>query len=578
MKYTYSNDKANSEQWTLKPVKKNSGPQFQQAHPASIIQRARINPGSLAASDVLQLQRTIGNRAVQRMLQTHAEDLKVDSVGTTGSYFAYDFSRIPVHASAAGTIQVKPIVNVSGDVYEQEADAVAEQVMRTATPVALQVQRQTEKEKLSLRKTTDDAQMQIAPPIVDQVMRLPGQPLDAAIRTFMEPRFGYDFSRVRVHADGEATNAARAVQARAYTIGSDIVFGGGQYHPANSDGKLLIAHELAHVVQQTGMRPASQVARVIQRQQPSGTAQPTVAPPQVTQQLYNQAVVSIASRAGVNPTLLAILQQGRISQTVRGVHSATSTMQVSIPAAPGSPGGATSVPAVRILFDLEISPNTAQLPTGAFAGFVNDPATQTSFSGQAATGQTITRLLKIITKAPVGGTAADTLGEAMVHEGTHMLLAIDGLLSSMGIQGLSSGMTGAQTAFAMYVQAATSSSLRNALITSLVAEVNRVFTPAGATAPTISATDANTAVVNVITLLLEERFAVDQQLAAYPNTVSNTSNTTLAGAYLWDLLADETSRKPWPQGSGAQTLVTAMAAFLDDVHAILNPLPPSGSP
>ncbi len=77
-----------------------------------------------------------------------------------------------------------------------------------------------------------------------------GQPLDAATRSFMEPRFGHDFSRVRVHSDAEAAAAARAVAARAYTVGSDVVFAQGQYQPRQEPGRRLIAHELAHVVQQ----------------------------------------------------------------------------------------------------------------------------------------------------------------------------------------------------------------------------------------------------------------------------------------------------------------------------------------
>jgi hypothetical protein len=347
--------------------------------------------------------------------------------------------------------------------------------------------------------------------------------------------------------------------------------------PGTSDGKGLLAHELTHVVQQAGMGPAGTLAQVIQRQQPSATAQPAAAPPQVTQQLYDQACASIATKPGVNSTLLAILRQGKVSQTVRGVYSAASTMQVSIPAAPGSPGGPTSVSAVKISFDLEISPDTTQLPPNAFAEFVDDAAAQTSFSGDVATGKSITRVLKIVTKAPpAGATAADTMGEAMVHEGTHMLLAIDKLVSQAGVSipGLSASLTGAQTTFDKYLQAAASSSLRSGLIASLVVEVNRVFTPAGATSPTISAADAQQAVANVIARLLEERFAVDQESAAYPRTASNS---TLVGAYLWNLLADETSKKPWPQGLGAQTLVTAVAAFLDDVTAKLKPPPATGS-
>ena len=66
----------------------------------------------------------------------------------------------------------------------------------------------------------------------------------------MEPRFGYDFSRVRVHTDARATQSARAVNALAYTVGRDVVFDAGQYAPHTNEGKSLMAHELTHVVQQ----------------------------------------------------------------------------------------------------------------------------------------------------------------------------------------------------------------------------------------------------------------------------------------------------------------------------------------
>lgn len=88
------------------------------------------------------------------------------------------------------------------------------------------------------------------PPIVHEVLRSPGQPLDPATRTFMESRFGHDFSRVRVHTDAKAAESARAVNARAYTVGSDVVFGAGGYAQNSIFGQNLLAHELAHVVQQ----------------------------------------------------------------------------------------------------------------------------------------------------------------------------------------------------------------------------------------------------------------------------------------------------------------------------------------
>jgi hypothetical protein len=89
------------------------------------------------------------------------------------------------------------------------------------------------------------------PPIVDDVLRSSGQPLDAGTRVFMESRFGHDFSQVRVHTDTKAATSARAMYALAYTLGHDVVFGSGQYAPHTSAGQRLVAHELTHVVQQS---------------------------------------------------------------------------------------------------------------------------------------------------------------------------------------------------------------------------------------------------------------------------------------------------------------------------------------
>jgi hypothetical protein len=92
----------------------------------------------------------------------------------------------------------------------------------------------------------------VAPPIVHDVLASPGRPLDGQARAFMEPRFGADFGGVRVHTDARAAESARAVDAVAYTVGSDVVFGAGEYRPGTAAGDRLIAHELAHVVQQGG--------------------------------------------------------------------------------------------------------------------------------------------------------------------------------------------------------------------------------------------------------------------------------------------------------------------------------------
>ena len=88
------------------------------------------------------------------------------------------------------------------------------------------------------------------PSIVHEVLRSPGQPLDAAARVFMEPRFGHNFSRVRIHTDAQAAESARAVNALAYTVGSHIVFGSNQFSWRAHANQRLLAHELTHVVQQ----------------------------------------------------------------------------------------------------------------------------------------------------------------------------------------------------------------------------------------------------------------------------------------------------------------------------------------
>jgi hypothetical protein len=105
-------------------------------------------------------------------------------------------------------------------------------------------------QRLDMASSTREAGA--APPMVHEVLRSPGQPLDERTRAFMEPRFRHDFSRVRVHSDRRAAESARAVGALAYTVGQSVVFGDGQYVPGTRSGRHLLAHELTHVVQQRG--------------------------------------------------------------------------------------------------------------------------------------------------------------------------------------------------------------------------------------------------------------------------------------------------------------------------------------
>jgi Domain of unknown function (DUF4157) len=105
--------------------------------------------------------------------------------------------------------------------------------------------------KLRRKASSHADHSSVVPGIVHEVLGSLGQPLDPQTRAFMEPRFGHDFSRVRVHTDARATQSAASVNAVAYTVGQHIVFGAGQFAPASNGGKTLLAHELTHVVQQT---------------------------------------------------------------------------------------------------------------------------------------------------------------------------------------------------------------------------------------------------------------------------------------------------------------------------------------
>ena len=184
-------------------------------------------------------------------------------------------------AQSAPSLKIGP----QNDAFEQEADRKADEVMSLAgstaqwslsrMSIAPPVQRKCScggsagaegeceecKAKGAVqRKASGTVEPSHAPAIVHDVIGSSGKPLDRATRNFFEPRFGHDFSRVRIHSDVQAAASARAVGALAYTVGSNVVFGSGQYAPHSASGRKLLAHELAHVVQQGPASPLPQPA------------------------------------------------------------------------------------------------------------------------------------------------------------------------------------------------------------------------------------------------------------------------------------------------------------------------------
>lgn len=202
------------------------------------------------------LQQTIGNQAVQQLVKS-------------------------------GKLQAALKMGRPNDVYEQEADRIADQVMRMREPETASIHRQSdkgiqrlcapcaqeyaaaEKEKRTVRRANlcpkcageDNLNIRRMPDsLATSDSSIPdnfvsslgaGQPLDRATRDYFEPRFGMDFSHVRVHAGQRASESASSINALAYTLGSGIVFGAGQYQPNTIQGKRLLAHELTHVIHQS---------------------------------------------------------------------------------------------------------------------------------------------------------------------------------------------------------------------------------------------------------------------------------------------------------------------------------------
>jgi hypothetical protein len=248
------------------------------ATPASVlVQHAAVHPGvdhsshSNLASTLTEsrFERDFNGIAVQSPATTAQLDTK-QSCGFTPRTCPFGGA---CHTCPA-RLQTKLTINQPGDEYEQEADRVAEQVMRMKEPPADEealvsskpeenlIQRKCaecddedetlQRKEVSIRRAAEKDDLLGVPPIVHEVLHSPGQPLDSDTRTFFEPRLGHDFSQVRVHTGAMAAESAREVKALAYTVGQDMVFGAGMYSPTRAVGQKLLAHELTHVMQQAG--------------------------------------------------------------------------------------------------------------------------------------------------------------------------------------------------------------------------------------------------------------------------------------------------------------------------------------
>ena len=325
---------------------------------SATLQRTLASPGRATPREIQQLQRAVGNRATSRVL-AGAVQRRSDQREATGPEAPPEVAAESAQASgddgprARLPIQAKLTVTAPDDMYEQEAERVAEQVTSTALPVGQRqtirpeaqpelaiatlpisriqrhpghgddpvqrhpghgddpVQRHADhgEDLLQTASSTEGASGFEAGADVESQLassRGGGSNLPSSVRESLEPRFGADFSGVRVHTDSQADTLNRQVNARAFTHGADIYFSAGEYSPGTTAGDRLLAHELTHVVQQGASGPHVQRA---DDGNPVAPADPgTTAHPTVRQGSTGPAVEELQQKlnaAGATPPLVA---------------------------------------------------------------------------------------------------------------------------------------------------------------------------------------------------------------------------------------------------------------------------------
>jgi GH24 family phage-related lysozyme (muramidase) len=212
----------------------------------AFVQVKQASSPALLRAPLLQRKCACGNHTIAGAECTECgknnENLQREHGNQNVSGAAFPLSGVPV-------MQAKLAVGASIDPLELEADRIADQVLAAPANPAFG------KAPLRIQRFTGQstAHTDMAPGSVDRVLAGPGSRLTPPLQQDMEQRFGHDFSHVRVHSGSAAEQSARDVNAHAYTVGNNIVFGAGRLAPGSPDGRRLIAHELTHVVQQTGL-------------------------------------------------------------------------------------------------------------------------------------------------------------------------------------------------------------------------------------------------------------------------------------------------------------------------------------
>jgi hypothetical protein len=298
-------------------------------------------------------------------------------------------------------------IGPADDPLEREADAMADRIMglpgRPLAATAILARPARQRNSVACEAAGDGLDIQAksesdsqsgdpAPVDVERVLAKPGHPLDDASRAYYEPRLGRDLSDVRVHTDADAARSARQVGALAYTVGADVVFAAGRYAPRQPVGRRLLAHELAHVLQQRQSGP------VLQRQT-GAAATPAFSVARADYaQLLNRALSSLTGRLLAGTTLASIVHPmltAMAAQVVwRDEHGAEHGGGVVSQTVPGAAGGATV--SLRMVLD-----------------DVLDPPQAGQFVSSGSQGAVVVKIR--------ANDSVEALTEVLYHESLHML-------------------------------------------------------------------------------------------------------------------------------------------------------------
>jgi hypothetical protein len=211
------------------------------------------------------VRRALRGAAIQPKLRVGPQDdaYEREADAVAARVMAGPAAPTPIAAAAPGQVQrlcvaceEETLAAPPDEIRRQPVEEEEEEVQAKALPEALQRQKMEEEEEEPVQAKRTDGAPTAAAAIPSGVPALggAGQPLSGSVRSFFEPRFGANFSDVRVHTGPHAAAAARALKARAFTTGRDVVFGAGEYAPHARAGGELLAHELTHVIQQRGYR------------------------------------------------------------------------------------------------------------------------------------------------------------------------------------------------------------------------------------------------------------------------------------------------------------------------------------